>query len=111
MWSKISNALKPRHAHEDEPSSSQADVMSKVLEQHPNMSVFQNSGELSAPKLPPTTPDSPSKLSRRGMFKRISKMPPKDDGESLREESPAIGMPKKVRPSLNMNGNSKFCSR
>jgi hypothetical protein len=111
MWSKISNALKPRHGPEEPEQtfsqSSQGDVMSRVLEQHPNLSVFQSSSDLPLPG--PSPPGSPSKQGKRGMFKRLSKLPPKDDHDSLRAPSPMrlpIGLPKKVKSSLHLNGNS-----
>lgn len=111
MWSKISNALKPRHAQEEldhtNSQSSQGEVMSKVFEQHPNLSVFHSSSDHPIPN--PSPPSSPSK--RRGMFKRLSKVPPRDDAESLRAPSPMrlpIGLPKKVKSSLHLNGNSTW---
>jgi hypothetical protein len=114
MWSKISNALKS-HPHID-PSSSQstsANVMDKIYEQHPNLSVFHNSDD-SVPFPAPTNsspPPSPTK-NKRTMFKRISKMP-RDDDENARPASPmrlAMGIPKKVKSSLNLMANGKLSS-
>lgn len=110
MWSKISHAIyKPanKQAHDDpEPSGSQGDVMSSVFEQHPNLSVFHGGAE------PPSPPSSPSK--RRGMFKRMAKGH-REDSEP-RPASPMklpIGLPKKVKSTLSVHGNSKsfFLSR
>ncbi|KAG2107623.1 uncharacterized protein F5147DRAFT_199842 [Suillus discolor] len=48
MWSKLSNALKPtKDADQDQPT----DVLSRVYEQHPNLSVFhETTKKLSLPK-------------------------------------------------------------
>ncbi|KAF8064059.1 hypothetical protein FPV67DRAFT_200335 [Lyophyllum atratum] len=109
MWSKISNVLKPRVAQGDpEPSSSQADVMSRVFEQHPNLSVFHSSSEQ---PINPSPPPSPSKSAKRNMFKRMSKAPFKDDNDSIRAPSPMIGPPKKVKSPFNLgNGNNSQAS-
>ncbi|GLB44159.1 hypothetical protein LshimejAT787_1600890 [Lyophyllum shimeji] len=109
MWSKISSVLKPRVVHEDpEPSSSQADVMSRVFEQHPNLSVFHGPSENGAH---PSPPPSPSKSAKRNMFKRLSKAPFKDDNESIRAPSPMIGQSKKVKSPFNIgNGNNSQAS-
>ncbi|KAF5376080.1 hypothetical protein D9615_007716 [Tricholomella constricta] len=108
MWSKLSNVLKPRVAHEDPELSSQADVMAKVYEQHPNLSVFHNDSEhMTSPSPPP----SPSKSAKRNMFKRMSKVPFKDDNEPMRAPSPMIGQPKKVKSPFNLgNGNNSQAS-
>jgi hypothetical protein len=109
MWSKISSVLKPRHTNEEhEPSSSQGDVLSRVKEQHPNLSVFHGASDLAIPT--PSPPGSPSKGGRRGMFRRMSRAPVKDD-DSVRAPSPMtlpIGLPKKVKSSLRLNGNSEW---
>ncbi|KAL1675348.1 hypothetical protein EV122DRAFT_292738 [Schizophyllum commune] len=82
MWSKISGAFKSGRAHDEpEPTHPHPDVMGRVLDQHPNLSVFHQQPE----QLP--RPDSPSKHGLRGVFKR----PPKQqdlDQESIRSPSP-----------------------
>ncbi|KAI5887680.1 uncharacterized protein SCHCODRAFT_02070213 [Schizophyllum commune H4-8] len=82
MWSKISGAFKSGKAHDEpEPTHPHPDVMGRVLDQHPNLSVFHQQ-----PEQPPR-PDSPSKHGLRGVFKR----PPKQqdlDQESIRSPSP-----------------------
>ncbi|KAG6812008.1 hypothetical protein H0H92_004737 [Tricholoma furcatifolium] len=109
MWAKLSNVLKPRGAAENEPSSSshvpQENVMNKVFEQHPNMSVFQNDSER---KSSPSPPPSPSKGSKRNMFKRLSKAPFKDD-DSVRAPSPFM-KPLKKKSGLFSNGNNSQAS-
>ncbi|KAG6911060.1 hypothetical protein DXG01_004575 [Tephrocybe rancida] len=111
MWAKLSNVLKPtRAAHEDpEPSSSSQtsheNVMTKVFEQHPNLSVFHNDSErMSSPSPPP----SPTRSVKRNMFKRMSKAPFKEDADSVRATSPIIGQPKKIKaPFFGNNNNSQ----
>ena len=103
MWSKISSVLRPRHTIEEpEPSSSEGDVISKVKESH--LSVFHGASDRPIPT--PSPPSSPSKSGRRGMFKRMSRAPLKDD-DSVRALCPPIGLPKKVKSSLRLNGNSE----
>ncbi|KAJ6630157.1 hypothetical protein B0H10DRAFT_2208272 [Mycena sp. CBHHK59/15] len=99
MWAKLSHALKPKQAHDDSDTNSHGDVMTSVFEQHPNLSVFHNTSE--PPLLSPSPPPSPSKGSRRGMFKRQTKGHRDDD--SLRAPSPMklpIGLPKKVKSAF-----------
>ncbi|KAJ7160942.1 hypothetical protein C8R46DRAFT_1177737 [Mycena filopes] len=100
MWAKLSHALKPR-AHDDpEANSGTGDVMSSVFEQHPNLSVFHHAPEH------PSPPPSPSK-SRMAMFKR------KGHDESSRAPSPMklpIGIPKKVKSTFGMQGNTSQLS-
>ncbi|TFK36501.1 hypothetical protein BDQ12DRAFT_242419 [Crucibulum laeve] len=116
MWSKISHALKPRQTHDEEPSS-RLEVMSGVLEQHPNLSVFhpnEVAPNATSSNNNPSPPGSPSKsASRRGMFKRMSKAPPREDTESMRSPSPfklPIGLPKKVKSTLDFHGNGSQLS-
>ncbi|KAG5652587.1 hypothetical protein H0H81_004462 [Sphagnurus paluster] len=105
MWSKISSVLKSRAAQED-PEPSQADVMTKVFEQHPNLSVFHPE-----PAKNPSPPPSPSKSAKRSMFKRGSKAPLRDENDSIRAPSPLIGHPKKVKSNLNLaSGNNSQAS-
>ncbi|RDB23432.1 Calcium-binding and coiled-coil domain-containing protein 1 [Hypsizygus marmoreus] len=110
MWSKLSNVLKSKQTHDGaEQSSSQGDVMSRVLDQHPNLSVFHSATDQIMPT--PSPPSSPSKHGRRGMFKRMSRAPFQDDNDSLRAPSPMIGQPKKVKPyHTNKNGNNSQLS-
>ena len=110
MWSKIANALKNHGTNKDEQSST---VMSKVLEQHPNLSVFHpNESGVLNPQ--PSPPPSPSVHSKRNMFKRLSKPALKDDADSQRAPSPApfkltstISNSKKVRNPFTSAANSK----
>jgi hypothetical protein len=115
MWARISSALKPRQTQEDDDcSASQGEVISKVFEQHPNLSVFHNQHQSDA--IPaPSPPGSPSRNVRRSMFKRsirIRKDKDKDDDESLRAPSPLLHrpqtLPRKMMSHLN-HGNSKSC--
>ncbi|KAL1740165.1 hypothetical protein HDZ31DRAFT_77081, partial [Schizophyllum fasciatum] len=83
MWSKITGAFKPGKGH-DEPEHAQPhpDVMGRVLDQHPNLSVFHQQ-----PEQPPR-PDSPSKHGLRGVFKRPAKQQHELDPDSMRSPSP-----------------------
>ena len=85
MWSKISNALK---SHSTTNKGEQTlSVMSKVFEQHPNLSIFHanESGVLHS-----SPPPSPSVHSKGDMFKRMSKGPSKDDAHDA-DSQQAIG--------------------
>src|SRR6266576_5991675 len=112
MWAKISSALKPRHVQEDEHSTSQGEVISKVFEQHPNLSVFHQSDR---PILTPSPPTSPSRNMRRSMFKRSIKIQrdkdKDDDDESL--SAPSLHrrqtIPRKMMSHFNFHGNSELC--
>jgi len=102
MWSKITNALKNHGTTKDSEQSST--VMSKVFEQHPNLSVFHpNESGVLNPQ--PSPPPSPSVHSKRNMFKRMSKAVLKDE-DSQRAPSPVpfkltSTISKKVRNPLN----------
>ncbi|KAK0497653.1 hypothetical protein EDD18DRAFT_1351422 [Armillaria luteobubalina] len=103
MWSTITSALKYRSNDDQDSSFNQTDVMSRVLEQHPNMSVFHGEADTSFPASSP--PAFPSKNGRRSIFRRTNKG--KDD-DSIRTSSPsplALGLPKKVKSSLDLIGN------
>lgn len=102
MWSKFTSVLK--HKQEPEPSSSQGDVLSSVLEQHPNLSVFHPTEPHYSSSSPPS---SPSK--KMFGFKRLSRVPPRDE-DSGRPASPlTISIPKKVKNSFfNSAGNGEF---
>jgi hypothetical protein len=115
MWARISSALKPRQTQEDERSTSQGEVISKVFEQHPNLSVFHHQLESDRPIPTPSPPGSPSRNVRRSMFKRsirIRRDKDKDDDESLRAPSPLLHrpqtLPRKMMSHFNQ-GNSKSC--
>ncbi|KIJ60945.1 hypothetical protein HYDPIDRAFT_97711 [Hydnomerulius pinastri MD-312] len=111
MWSKISSALKPRQGHDNETlehSVAHTDVLSRVYEQHPNMSVFHERDE-EVPFPTPSPPPSPSKQGRKGMLKRISRISRAEDAESLRGPSPLklpISLPKKVRSHMQLKSIS-----
>ncbi|KII82756.1 hypothetical protein PLICRDRAFT_702686, partial [Plicaturopsis crispa FD-325 SS-3] len=104
MWSKLSHALKPR-SDSDATSSAQSEVLTRVYEQHPNLSVFHDTND--APEVPfptPSPPASPSKHGRRSVFKRMSKVAIKgDDGDSSLRLP--MTLPKRVKSSLNINTN------
>ena len=106
MWSRITNALK-NHATSNK-GEQQSTVMTKVFEQHPNLSIFHpnESGVLH-----PSPPPSPSVHSKGNLFKRMSKGASKDDADSQLAPSPApfkltSTFSKKVKNSLN-HPNSK----
>ncbi|KAF8622280.1 hypothetical protein AX15_007147 [Amanita polypyramis BW_CC] len=111
MWAKISSALKPRQNHEDEHISSQGEVLARVFEQHPNLSVFQGQNDRPAPA--PSPPGSPSRNGRRSMFRRGFKAQ-KEDDESLRAPSPLLRrpqtLPKKMMSHFNIQGNGSQTS-
>ena len=107
MWSKITNALKSQTSNKGEQSST---VMSKVFEQHPNLSIFHSN---ESGVLQPSPPPSPSVHSKKSMFKRLSKGALKDDADSQLPPSPppfklTSTISKKVKNSLN-HSNSKCC--
>ncbi|KAG9217924.1 hypothetical protein CCMSSC00406_0008565 [Pleurotus cornucopiae] len=114
MWSKLSNAL-GRHRHESDASASssqsqRSEVLDKVYEQHPNLSVFHTHEEEpqeESPEVPfpnnPSPPSSPSRHGRVGLFKRHSRV---RDDDSIRAPSPLLGFPKKVRSTLNLRHNN-----
>jgi hypothetical protein len=108
MWSKITNALKPQ-PQKEEPSSSQgSEVMSKVYEKHPNMSMFHanETGVVDQPH--PSPPSSPSLHGKRNIFKRMSKGALKDPPEPPRALSPftlPASISKKVRNQIDPQFN------
>ena len=114
MWAKFSNALKSRPAVEEtEPSS--PDVMSSVLEKHPNLSVFHDDDDTEnksteVPFLSSSPPSSPSR-SRHGMLRRrISRSGKHDNGESSKVSSALklpLRLPKKVKSHMSFHTNSK----
>ena len=98
MWSKISNALKSRSEAEPAPSVQPqlqphltSSIMGKILEQHPNLSIFNPTQDQTLPA--PSPPSSPSKNGRLGLFKR-SKSQHQDNTWS-----------RKAKGSLHINTN------
>ena len=89
MWSKITSALKPLTSSKEEPSASHthSEVLNKVYEQHPNLSMFHanESGIVSRHSV---DGPSPSVHSKKSMFKRLSKPAPKEDVDIARSQSP-----------------------
>lgn len=112
MWARISSALKPRHVQEDENSASQGEVISKVFEQHPNLSVFHQSDR---PIPTPSPPASPSRNMRRSMFKRsirIQRDKEKDDDDESVSEPSLLRrqtLPRKMMSHFIFPGNSELC--
>ncbi|KAJ7353369.1 hypothetical protein DFH08DRAFT_987672 [Mycena albidolilacea] len=100
MWAKLSHALKPKQAHDESDANFPGEVMAGVLEQHPNLSIFQQSSEQ------PSPPPSPSKSGRMAMFKRHTK----GYDESQRAPSPLKLIPKKVKTTLGIQGNASQLS-
>ncbi|KAH7910563.1 hypothetical protein BJ138DRAFT_1113986 [Hygrophoropsis aurantiaca] len=106
MWSKLSHALKRSDEGGDSASASAStDVLSRVYEQHPNLSVFHNVHDENdihehTEQRPPSPPSSPSK--KRSMLKRMSKVG--DDSGSLRL------IPKKVKSHLHLRSNPSQAS-
>lgn len=94
MWAKLTSALKPRQDDNDAAS----------ILQHPNASTRSLVPNPDAVFSVPSPPSSPSKQGRRGMFKLLSKAPKGDDGDAV--PSSFIGLPKKVKSHLHLNGNS-----
>ncbi|KAI0045170.1 hypothetical protein FA95DRAFT_1451001, partial [Auriscalpium vulgare] len=111
MWQKISSSLR-RQAAED--SETQADVMSSVLERHPNLSVFHGDDEddkqpEDAPFPTSSPPSSPSKHGRRGMFKRMSRKADSSETPIL-PGSLKLHIPKKVKSHLNLVSQASLSS-
>jgi hypothetical protein len=114
MWAKLSNALKSRPTVEEiEPSS--PDVMSSVLEKHPNLSLFHDDDDTDnrpteVSFLPPSPPSSPSR-SRHGMLRRrMSRSGKHDNGEPSKVSSALklpLRLPKKVKSHMSIHTNSK----
>jgi len=79
--------------------------MSKVIEQHPNLSMF-HTNESGVVESPTAEPNSPSVHSKRNMFKRLSKAALKD--EDFQRSSSSMNIPagasNKVRGQTDVNG-------
>jgi hypothetical protein len=91
MWSKISNVLKPlTSSREESDSNNGGSVMNKVLEQHPNLSVFHHSNDSGPLGRHSVDGPSPSVHSKKNMFKRLSKpLLNRDDAEEMRPLPPS----------------------
>ncbi len=120
MWAKITGALKPSQAGKETPLpppkdlSAQSEVMNKVFEQHPNMSVF-HTNETGIVDRSPSPPPSPSVHNKKNMFKRMSRVPVKEDldinrGGSLFAPS-TISKKANGLNTTNSNGESDCCFR
>lgn len=114
MWAKITGALKPSQAAKELPLpppkdlSAQGEVMNKVFEQHPNMSVF-HTNETGIVDRSPSPPPSPSVHNKKNMFKRMSRAPMKEDsdgnrGGSLFAQPSTISKKGNGLNATNMNG-------
>ncbi|KAF4612113.1 hypothetical protein D9613_003841 [Agrocybe pediades] len=104
MWSKLTNALKPHSSKDVKEESTSGEVLSKVIEQHPNMSMF-HTNESGVVESPTVEPNSPSVHGKRNMFKRLSRAALKD--EEL--QRPSLDVPNggsnKVRGQNEANGS------
>lgn len=114
MWSKFTNALKgnAQPAKEEHTASQSGEVLNKVYEKHPNLSMFQ-ANESGVVESASDAPSSPSVHNKRNMFKRMSRGAPKDDAEAPPTPSTAnapTGLLKKVRGHNESyrNGNGMF---
>jgi hypothetical protein len=114
MFAKISNALKQRITTED-PLPSSPDVISSVLEKHPNLSVFHNDDDSEnrpeeVPFPAPSPPGSPSRH-RNGLFRRISRSVKHDSGEPSKASSSLklpLRLPKKAKSHISLHANGKY---
>jgi hypothetical protein len=97
MWSRFTSALKPKEAQ-----PSQSDIITKVHEQHPNMSMFQ-ANETGVIEVPPDLPPSPSVHSKKSMFKRMSRNALND--ADLRAHLPTAGPPALPPKGFSSNAN------
>ena len=98
MWSKISNVLKPlTTSKEDSHTNNGSEVLNKVFEQHPNLSVFHHSNDSGiVGRQSIEGGRSPSVHSKKSMFKRLSKpLMYRDDAEEI----PALPLPSPIFPT------------
>lgn len=113
MWAKLSGALKHRPTVEETQPAS-PDVMSGVLEKHPNLSVFHSDDDsenrpAEVPFPVPSPPGSPSRH-RSGVFRRISRSAKHDSGEPSKASSALklpLFLPKKVKSHISLHTNGK----
>ncbi|KAI0696150.1 hypothetical protein BC835DRAFT_1414411 [Cytidiella melzeri] len=84
LWSKFGNVLKARPGTPgpDADDERAPDVLAGVYEQHPNLSVFQQD-VIEQPFPTSSPPASPSRSGRRNMFKRMSKIPPNENVDTI----------------------------
>ena len=99
MFSKLNSILKPRPGTPvpitDDEGSSKADVIGRVKDLHPNLSIFHED-DSDAPTAAPGPSLPPSGYSKGGIFKRMSRLPNDEAYETITR----IGLPKKVKSSL-----------
>ncbi|KZV72380.1 hypothetical protein PENSPDRAFT_628814 [Peniophora sp. CONT] len=128
MWSKLSGALSgsrrgvpapdelAAHAPHDDDETG---VFSAVLNAHPNLSVFHDDFPPSNTKDLPTVPETmsppPSPGKKRGMLKRLSKVPSSMGiGGEAALPSPGLsnklGFGKKVKSSINLSSHPSQAS-
>lgn len=102
MWTKFSNVLKSRQDDNDTGSFFQG-------QHHPNMSTRSLVSNLEGSIQNQSPPGSPSKQGRRSMFKRTPKVPKSDDSGRSSPFGLPMGLPKRVKSHLNLNGNGELC--
>lgn len=85
-------------------------VMAKVLEKHPNLSVFHDDYD---PHDRAPSPSSPSKRGRLNPFKRSSKVPKSEHEEYPNDNKLSIPFVNKVKSSLHIHtsGQSSISTR
>lgn len=104
MWSKFSNAIKSlqEDSHTDVASTSRSQYL-------PNANLSTSSLVSNTEVLPPipSSPGSPSKQAKRSVFRRMSKAARRDEGDVIPTPLKlSIGLPKRVKSHLHLNGNS-----
>jgi hypothetical protein len=120
MWSKISNVLKPLTSSKEEfhNNNGGSEVMNKVLEQHPNLSVFHHSNDSGFVDRHSVDGHSPSVHSKKNMFRRLSKpLLHKDAMEDMHPHPPPSPLitqvhgqtnSRKTNNSLDFNSESRI---
>ena len=118
MWSKISNVLKPLTASKEEShiNNGGSEVMNRVLEQHPNLSVFHHPNDSGLVDRQSVDGPSPSVHSKKNMFKRLSKpLLHKDVTEDMHPLPPPLVAQvhgpthsRKTNNSLDFNSESRI---
>jgi hypothetical protein len=118
MWSKISNVLKPLTSSKEESHiNNGGEVMNKVLEQHPNLSVFHHANDSGIVGRQSVDGTSPSVHSKKNMFKRLSKpLLHRDDVEEIHAPPPPSPVVAHVhgptyskRPNNSLDFNCESC--